>query len=141
MFSPAVEAGVRRTQERVTKLAERAERQAAKRDEETRSSLSPNDILAQEKWTAARKYWLDLYEAGEERKRQEKIREANPTLIKLKADFMTEANSAKRVRLATNFAELYRKSYGKQVPVEAIVKEWDDERRKTFLARIYGAKQ
>jgi hypothetical protein len=139
-FSPVVESRVRDTRNRAAKREEAA-KQAAKQAEqrETRESISPNDLILAEKRRQAWDYWTQVRLANEERDRQEKIREANPVLISLKAEYMLETTTpSRRATLVRQFVELYRKSYGKQVPVETLTQEWDQELKKMRLKKIFG---
>lgn len=143
MNSPLVEARIRDIQSAAKDRRDKREEAAAKREErETRSSVSPNDLIAKERAAAQWKYWCDLDDQRQARERQEKIKAANPTLIALKAEFMEDKTTPnRRASCVRQFAELYRRAYGKDVPVEVTMNEWQGERRALWLARVYEAKQ
>jgi hypothetical protein len=138
--NPLIEARIRSIQSAAADRAVKRQEAASKfsKREEQRTSVSPNDLLLAERRAEVRAYWDGVNAAKEERDRQERIKEANPKLIKWKEAYMKEPDSKRRVRLVTDFVTLYHKSYGKLVDVAVLAKEWDDERRRTFLARIYG---
>lgn len=135
-FSPVAESKIRDTQSRIAKREEAAKQ--AERQAETRQTISPNDLIARERHKAVCDHYIASYERECEQKRQAKIKEANPRLIALKAEYMTSESANRRAACAQEFADLYRRSYGKDVPVEVIDNEWRGERRKLFLTRVYA---
>jgi uncharacterized protein YdiU (UPF0061 family) len=140
--SPLVESRIRDIQSRAAERRQKREEAAAdlaerRANEEQRTCVRRDQELAAAH-KAACEFWDNFYKQEQERERQRKIKKANPTLIKLKADYMIESNSNRRVQLVKEFVDLYKSSYGKAVDVNALAKEWDDLRRKAFLARIYG---
>jgi hypothetical protein len=153
-FSPFTESRIRQLQqERADRDAKRSEDAAkaaeqdrksqefyAARDAERRQSISPNEVTAAERRRQAIEFYANLHEQKQERERQQKIAKANPTLIALKTEYLADKTTAsRRNSIVSQFIELYRQSYGKRVPVDALTKEWEQERRQATLQKIYGA--
>ncbi len=138
-FSPVTEARIRSIQSAASdRAAKRAELASKHKDEETRETISPNDVLAREKHIAACLYWQNFYEAERQEEHRRQRNADIATMAALKAEWeIPETTPHRRGRIVKMYADLYAK-YVPGVTAERVLSSWQDEKRKAALAKIFG---
>jgi len=151
--NPLVESRIRdiqagraqRDAKRAEEAAKLAERQA---NEEQRTCISPRDQELAAARQAAWDYWNRIYEQDQLREYHAKRKEAIAEMARLKAEWdKTDTTPTRRGQILKMYGELYRKyeDVTTRKPTTTsdatILKYWETERRKAFLARIYKAAQ
>ena len=143
-FSPITEARIRDIQGKTAARRDRREEEAARlaerqANEEQRSCLSPNDILARDRAKANWDYWQRIYEQDQAREKAERRSADIKKMAAIKADWEKPENTAtRRGYLVHEYRELYRR-YVPKTTDEMLLAAWQEERLKAMRKKVYGA--